>query len=63
MNRERAMKTLECAGCRKPTRAGAEAARVMCDLCAAAGRDFPRARQLDLFFEERGEEEDSGMGN
>ena len=49
MNRERAMKTLECAGCGKPTRAGAEAARVMCDLCAAAGRDFPRARQLELF--------------
>jgi hypothetical protein len=49
MNRERGSKTLDCAACGKPTRAGAEAARVLCDACAAAGREFPRARQLELF--------------
>jgi hypothetical protein len=42
-------KLLDCAACGKPTRAAAEATRVLCDTCAAAGRDFPRARQLDLF--------------
>ena len=54
MNRERGMKTLECATCGKPTRAGAEAARVLCDACAAAGREFPRAQQLELFGKEPG---------
>ena len=49
MNRESSRKVLACAVCGKPTRAGAEAARVLCDTCAAAGREFPRARQLDLF--------------
>ena len=49
MNRDRATKILPCAACEKPTRAGAEAARVLCDACAAAGREFPRARQLELF--------------
>jgi hypothetical protein len=49
MNRERGLKTLECAVCGKPTRAGAEATRVLCDACASEGKDFPRARQLELF--------------
>ncbi len=49
MNRERGLKILNCACCGKPTRAGAEATRVLCDTCAAAGREFPRARQLELF--------------
>jgi len=35
-------KLLDCAACGKPTRAAAEATRVLCDTCAAAG-------QLDLF--------------
>jgi hypothetical protein len=50
------MKLLDCAVCGKPTRAGAEAARVLCAVCAAAGRDFPRARQLDLFESAKAEE-------
>lgn len=49
MNREHRLKTLACSGCGEPTRAGAEATRILCVACAAAGRDFPRARQLDLF--------------
>jgi hypothetical protein len=49
MNRDRGFKLLDCSACGKPTRVGAEATRVLCDTCAAAGRDFPRARQLDLF--------------
>jgi hypothetical protein len=57
MKRERGMKLLDCAACGKPTRAGAEAARVLCDACAAAGRDFPRARQLELFDSARDTEE------
>ena len=48
MNRESSRKVLACAVCGKPTPAGTEAARVMCDACAAAGREFPRARQLEL---------------
>jgi hypothetical protein len=52
MKRESGRKMLDCAVCGKPTRAGAEAARVLCDGCAAAGREFPRARQLDLFVKE-----------
>ena len=52
MNRASGLKVLDCAACAKPTRAGAEAARVLCDACAAAGRDFPRARQLELFDRE-----------
>ncbi len=56
MNRERGMKTLDCAACGKPTRAGAEAARVLCDACAAAGREFSRARQLELFASQDVEE-------
>ena len=49
MNRDRGFKLLDCAVCGKPTRSAAEATRVLCDACAASGRDFPRARQLDLF--------------
>jgi len=49
MTRDSSLKTLDCAVCGKPTRAGAEATRVLCDTCAAAGHDFPRVRQLDLF--------------
>ena len=55
MKRGSAQKLLECAGCGRPTRAGAEAARVLCDVCAAAGKDFPRARQLELFREREAE--------
>jgi len=57
MKRERGMKLLDCAVCGKPTRVGAEATRVLCDACAAAGRDFPRARQLELFDSSRDGEE------
>jgi len=49
MNRGSSRKVLACAVCGESTLAGAEAERVLCDKCAAAGRDFPRARQLDLF--------------
>jgi hypothetical protein len=52
MNRSSGRKMLECAACGKPTLAGAEAARVLCDACVAAGRDFPRARQMELFTRE-----------
>lgn len=59
MRRESGLKLLDCAVCGKPTRAGAEATRVLCNTCAAAGRDFPRARQLELFdspaVEQRGQ--------
>jgi hypothetical protein len=55
MKRSSGLKTLDCAACGKPTRAGAEATRVLCDTCATAGRDFPRARQLDLFNQPKGE--------
>jgi hypothetical protein len=56
MKRDRGIKLLDCAVCGKPTRVGAEAARVLCAVCAAAGRDFPRARQLDLFESAKAEE-------
>ena len=62
MKREKGMKLLDCAVCGKPTRAGAEAARVLCDSCAAAGRDFPRARQMEL-FEGLGDGEGKGEGS
>ena len=55
MKRESGLKLLDCAVCGKPTRAGAEATRVLCDACAAAGHDFPRARQLELFAPPEGE--------
>jgi hypothetical protein len=62
MNRESGRKVLDCAVCGKPTRVGAEVARVLCDTCAAAGRDFPRARQLELFDPPVGEGSENRVG-
>jgi hypothetical protein len=55
MNRERGFKIIDCAVCGKPTRAAAEVARVLCGVCAAAGLEFPKVLQLELFEKNEGD--------
>jgi hypothetical protein len=50
MKREGRMKSLNCAGCHKPTPCGAEAVRVMCAVCTIAGKRLPQDEQLDMLF-------------
>ena len=49
MNRDQRTKLLDCAVCGRPTPVGAEAVRVLCQDCAAAGESFPQDEQLEFF--------------